>query len=318
MGTPSKVCQNSDNDANSGAIPNRESVLAESRGGSAGQEVPFRPRSEARAASSERLDRVFPSQELGTGYRRFNCRSCRRRFSERTSTEINDLQYATDTVLLAVFRRLRYKLGFRNVAELLLQRGFEVTHETIRGWETRFAPLLGNRLRAKRRGQASRSWYIDETYVTVAGRWCYLYRAIDHDEQLIDSMLSEKRDKHAARRFLRRLVEVAEGRSLRVTTDDHPAYPRAVRWILGRRVRHRRAQYLNNFMERDHRAVKQRYCPMRGFGSFASAARFCSAFDELRQYFRWRRRQGDSLHLADQRRLFSSRWRSLLSELAAA
>ena len=82
---------------------------------------------------------------------------------------------------LAVLWRLRYKLGFRDVAELLLQRGFEVRHETVRGWETRFAPLLGARLRARRRGQASRSWYIDETYVKVSGRWCYLYRAIDRD-----------------------------------------------------------------------------------------------------------------------------------------
>ena len=150
----------------------------------------------------------------------------------------------------------------------------------------------------------------------VAGRWCYLYRAIDRDGQLIDSMLSEQRDKHAARRFLRRLLDVAEQRPLRVTTDRHPAYPRAVRWILGRKVQHRTNQYLNNFMEQDHRAVKQRYYPMRGFGSFASASRFCSAFDELRQYFRWRRGRGDRMPLAEQRRLFASRWRSLLSEMA--
>ena len=110
----------------------------------------------------------------------------------------------------------------------------------------------------------------------VAGRWCYVYRVIDRDGQLIDSMLSEHRDKHAARRFLRRLVEVAGRKPLRATTDHHPAYRRAIRWILGREVQHRTTQYLNNFMEQDHRAVKQRYYPMRGFGSFASAARFCS------------------------------------------
>ena len=73
-------------------------------------------------------------------------------------------------MLLAVLWRLRYKLGFRDVAEMLLQRGFEVTHETIREWEFRFAPLLSERLRAKRRGRAGASWYLDETYVKVAGR----------------------------------------------------------------------------------------------------------------------------------------------------
>ena len=263
-------------------------------------------------ATARRPDRT----ELG--YRRFRCRSCGRRFNERTSTPFNDLQYPTDIVLLAVLWRLRYKLSFRDVAEMLLQRGFEVTHETIRHWEIRFAPILADRLRAKRRGRASISWYIDETYVKVAGRWCYLYRAIDRDGELIDWMLSEHRDKHAARTFLRRLVEIAERRPRRVTTDLHPAYRRAIRWILGRKVVHRTNQYLNNLTEQSHRGVKQRYYPMLGFGSFESASRFCLAFDELRQYFCVRSRGEGYVSLAKQRRLFLTRWRSLIAELAGA
>ena len=118
------------------------------------------------------------------GYKRFRCQACARRFNERTGTPFNDLQYPTDIVVLAVLWRLRYKLSFRDVAELLLERGYAVTHETIRDWEFRFAPLLANRLRAKRRGRAGVSWYIDETYVKVAGRWSYLYRAIDREGTL--------------------------------------------------------------------------------------------------------------------------------------
>ncbi len=242
------------------------------------------------------------------------CRGAR--FNARTGTLFNELQYPTDVVLLAVLWRLRYKLSFRDVAELLLQRGYEVTRETIRNWEFRFAPLLADRLRAKRRGRAGVSWYIDETYVKVAGRWCYLYRAIDRDGDLLDSMLSELRDKHAARRFLRRLVEVAGGKPRRVTTDAHPAYRKAIRWILGRKVLHRCNRYLNNLTEQSHRAIKQRYYPMLGFGSFASAARFCSAFDELRQYFRVRQRPGGTVPLADKRQLFLTRWQSLIAEMA--
>ena len=83
----------------------------------------------------------------------------------------------------------------------------------------------------------------------VAGRWCYLYRAIDRDGALIDSMLSERRDRHAARSFLRRLVEVAQRRPARFTTDLHPAYRRAIRWILGRKALHRTTRYLNNHPE---------------------------------------------------------------------
>jgi putative transposase len=133
---------------------------------------------------------------------RFWCSCCRRRFNERTGSPFNDLQYPTDVVLLAVLWRLRYKLGFRDVAELLLQRGYPVTHETVRVWEFRFAPLVTERLRARRRGRIGRSWYLDETYVKVSGRWCYLYRALDREGVLIDSMLSEHRDRHAARRSL--------------------------------------------------------------------------------------------------------------------
>ena len=95
---------------------------------------------------------------------------------------------------MAALWRLRYKLGFRDASELLLQRGFEISYETIRNWEFRFAPLVSTNLRAGRRGHSGCSWYPDETYVKVSGRWCYLYRAIDRDGNLLDSMLSEKRD----------------------------------------------------------------------------------------------------------------------------
>ena len=101
------------------------------------------------------------------GYRRFSCRSCHRRYNERTGTPFNDLQFPTDIVLLSVLWRLRYKLGFRDVAELLGQRGYAVTRETIRAWEFQFAPLVSERLRARRRGQAGRSRYLDET----TSRW---------------------------------------------------------------------------------------------------------------------------------------------------
>ena len=136
------------------------------------------------------------------GYKTFACRACKRSFNERTGTPFNDLQFPTDVVLLAVLWRLRYKLSFRDVAELLLQRGFEVSHETVRAWEFRFAPLVSERLRARRHGQAGRSWYLDETYIKVSGRWCYLYRAIDRDGNLLDSMLSEHRDPRSGQALL--------------------------------------------------------------------------------------------------------------------
>ena len=131
-------------------------------------------------------------------------------------------------------------------------------------------------------------------------------------------MLSEHRDKHAARRFLRRLVDVAQRKPERVTTDQHPPYRRAIRWILGRTVRHRCNRYLNTRTEQSQRAIKQRDDPMLGFGSFASAARFCTAFDALRQYLRVRQRGAEWVPLAEQRRLFVQHWWSLIAEMQAA
>src|SRR3712207_5095456 len=137
------------------------------------------------------------------GYQAFRCAACRRTFNERSGTPFNFLEYPTDLVLLVVLWRLRYKLSLRDLAEMFLERGFVFTHETVRDWEARFAPLLGERLRAKRRGHAGRSWYVDETYLKVNGRWCYLYRAIDRDGTLVDARLSETRDMEGAQQFFR-------------------------------------------------------------------------------------------------------------------
>ncbi len=102
------------------------------------------------------------------GYRTFFCSACHRHFNERTGTPFNDLQFPTDIVLMAVLWRLRYKLSFRDVAEFLLQRGFEVSYETIRTWEFRFAPMVTDTLRVKRRGKAVLS---DLRSRAVNNRW---------------------------------------------------------------------------------------------------------------------------------------------------
>ena len=213
--------------------------------------------------------------------------------------------------------RLRYKLSLRDLAEMFLERSFVFTHEAMREWEERFAPLLAEHLRAKRRGKAGCSWYVDETYIKVHGRWCYLYRAIDRDGNLVDSLLSETRDRKAAQRFFRGARAVVGHTPNRVTTDGHDAYPRAIRRTLGQKVVHRRNRYLNNRLEQDHRGVKQRYYPMRGFGTSEAAARFCTAHDELRDYFRSRKTTGETVPLAEQRQLFRARWNALMRLIAS-
>src|SRR6266508_2478252 len=245
------------------------------------------------------------------GYNVFQCRACTRVFNERTGSQFNHLQFPTDIVLLVVLWRLRYKLSLWDLAEMFLYRGFEFTHEAVRDWEARFAPLITEQLRSRRRGKAGHSWYLDETYVKVGGKWHYLYRAIDRDGNLVDSMLSEKRDMAYAKKFFTQAKEVVGHKPVRVTTDGHDSYPCAIRRILGRKVIHRTNRYLNNRMEQDHRGIKQRYYPMRGFGSLQTASRFCRAFDELRYYFRYRTKPKETVPLAEQRRMLRQRFGAL-------
>ncbi len=119
-------------------------------------------------------------KKTSLGYRTFRCSARKRTSNERTGTPFNYLEYPTDLVLLVVLWRLRYKLSLRDLAEMFLERGFAFTHEAVRDWEARFAPLIVEQLCTKRRGQAGRSWYVDETYAKVNGKWCYLYRCIGY------------------------------------------------------------------------------------------------------------------------------------------
>ncbi|MEO8288766.1 MAG: DDE-type integrase/transposase/recombinase, partial [Chloroflexota bacterium] len=141
----------------------------------------------------------------------------------------------------------------------------------VRDWETRFAPLITEQLRARRRGKAGRSWYSDETYLKVGGKWCYLYRAIDRDGNLVDSMLSEKRDMDAAKRFFKGAKDVVGHKPVRVTTDGYDSYPRAIRRILGRKVVHLRLAVRKFFCSNP--ACTQRIFTERLVGFLTSYAR---------------------------------------------
>src|SRR3954452_19704885 len=122
------------------------------------------------AAVTERPERT------AQGYRRFRCRACGKQFNERSATLLNRAQYPSDVIALVVLWRLRYKPALRDLPEMFLVRGLVFSHEAVREWEAKLAPALAGELRRRRRGEAGRSWYVDETYVKVQGRWCYLYR----------------------------------------------------------------------------------------------------------------------------------------------
>ncbi len=208
------------------------------------------------------------------GYRRFRCRTCGRQFNERSAGVLNRTCLPSDIIAFVVFCRLRYRLTLRDLSEIMALRGIEVSHEAVRDWEAKLLPVMGDALRKRRHGTrrgSGASWFVDETYLKVRGRWSYLYRAVDRDGNLIDAMLSEHRDMKAAKAFFRSARATMGFRPDRVTTDGHGSYPRAIRTVLGKTVRHRTSAYLNNRLEQDHRGIKGRIRCMRGFKSHDAA-----------------------------------------------
>ena len=165
------------------------------------------------AAVTERRNRT------AQGYRRFRCRDCGRQFNERSAGMLNRTRYPSDVIALVVLWRLRYRLTLRDLAEMFLHCRIVFSHDRAakqidgRDWEAKLTPVLAHELRQRRDGKAGaggRSWFVDETYLRVRGRWCYLYRAIDRQGALIDTMLSEHRDMAAATAFFRSAMSVAD------------------------------------------------------------------------------------------------------------
>jgi IS6 family transposase len=164
-------------------------------------------------------------------------------------------------VLLAVRWYLRYGLSYRDVEELLAERCADVDHVTVYRWVQRFTPLAIDAARPSRHSVGDR-WFVDETYVRVAGAWRYVYRAVDQHGQVIDVLVSKRRNIPAATRFFETML-VGRDRPREVTTDLAAPLLRVVDDLLPE-VLHDTSQYANNRIECDHGRLKARSRPMRG------------------------------------------------------
>ena len=170
--------------------------------------------------------------------------------------------FPPDVIVLAVRWYLRFALSYRDVEELLAERGIEVDHVTVYRWVQRFTPLLAAAARPCRHAVGDH-WQVDETYVKVSGQWRYVYRAIDQFGQVIDIFVSPRRDAKAARRFFERAIGSTGVRPIEVITDQAATYPVVLEELLPAPW-HRTEQYANNRVECDHGRLKARLRPMRG------------------------------------------------------
>ncbi|MED1014310.1 IS6 family transposase [Bacillus mycoides] len=194
--------------------------------------------------------------------------------------------YQPDIILLTVRWYLRYNLSFRDLVEMMGERGLIIAHTTIMRWVHQYGPELNQRIR-KYLKQTNDSWRVDETYVKVKGQWMYLYRAVDSEGDTFDFYLSQTRNHKAAKSFFNKALRSFHVSNPRViTVDKNPSYSMAIAKLKKEKkipndIPIRQVKYLNNIVEQDHRFIKKCVHSMLGFKSFKTTIFILSGIEAM-------------------------------------
>lgn len=193
-------------------------------------------------------------------------------------------RFPPDIIQHAFWLYHRFSLSFRDIEDLLAERGVAVSYETIRRWCIKFGPRYANRLR-RRYGKHGDAWHVDEVFVRINGEQHYLYRAIDQDGDVIDILVQKRRDTKAAVRFFRKLLKGQGGRPRRLVTDKLKSYPSAHRRVMPDAV-HLTDRYANNRIEVSHESIRQGERIMWRFKLVIQAQRFLFVHGVVSNLFR--------------------------------
>jgi putative transposase len=193
-------------------------------------------------------------------------------------------RYPAEIISHGVWLYHRFPLSFREVEEMMLERGIVVSYETIRQWCATFGQTYANALR-RRRPRPGDTWHLDEVFITINGKRQYLWRAVDQHGVVLDILVTSRRDTRAVTRFFRKLLTGLEYVPRVLITDKLRSYGAARRRVL-RSVEHRQSKYLNNRAENSHQPTRQRERAMKRFTSPGHAQRFLSAFSGISPHFR--------------------------------
>jgi len=196
-------------------------------------------------------------------------------------------RYPAEVIAHCVWLYFRFPLSFREVEELMLERGVIVSYETVRRWCVKFGQAYANALR-RRRPRPGDKWHLDEVFVKINGVQKYLWRAVDQDGNVLDILIQGRRDKAAARRFFRKLLTKTGQVPRVIVTDKLKSYGAARREVMPS-VEHRSHKWLNNRAENSHQPTRQRERAMKGFRGAGAAQRFLSAFTRISPHYRTRR-----------------------------
>jgi putative transposase len=212
-------------------------------------------------------------------------------------------RFPVEVISDCVWLYYRFPLSLREVEEMMLARGVTVSHETIRQWTGKFGQAYANGLR-RRRPRPGDKWHLDEVFIKINGKAHYLWRAVDQDGNVLDILVTSRRDAKAATRFFRKLLTGLEYAPRVLVTDKLASYGVARRRLMTG-VEHRRSKYLNNRAENSHQPTRQREHAMKRFTSAGHAQRFLSAFGGISPHFRPRRHL---LHAEEYRREMANRF----------
>jgi putative transposase len=212
-------------------------------------------------------------------------------------------RFPVEIISHCVWLYYRFPLSLREVEEMMLERGVTVSHETIRQWTGKFGQAYASGLR-RRRPHPGDKWHLDEVFITINGKTHYLWRAVDQDGNVLDILVTSRRDATAATRFFRKLLTRWQTVPRVLVTDKLASYGVARRGLMTG-VEHRRSKYLNNRAENSHQPTRQRERAMKRFASARHAQRFLSAFSGISPHFRPRRHL---LHAEEYRREMANRF----------
>jgi putative transposase len=225
-------------------------------------------------------------------------------------------RFPAEIISHCVWLYYRFSLSYRDVEELMADRGVTLSHESVRYWCRKFGQVYANRLR-RRRPRPGDKWHLDEVFLSINGERQYLWRAVDQDGNVLDILVQRRRDKHAAKKCFRKLLKGLTYVPRVIITDQLKSYEAAKREILPG-VEHRQHRYLNNRAENSHQPTRQRERTMRRFKSAGHAQRFLSAHGPILSHFRPRRHR---LRARDYRQEMAYRrhiWREITATETAA
>jgi putative transposase len=220
-----------------------------------------------------------------------------------------------EVIRLVVMMYVRFPLSLRNVEDLLAERGVDICHETVRFWWNRFGPMFAADIKRQRisrmRSFRNWRWHVDEVFVKINGETHYLWRAVDHEGEILESYLTKRRDKKAALRFFKKALK-RHGKAEAIVTDGLKSYPAALR-ELGIEERGKMGRWLNNRAENSHLPFRRRERAMLRFRQMKSLQKFASVHANVHNHFNSDRHLIDRQTYKANRSAALAEWQSLMA-----